>query len=312
MSEPVRPVAAVTGATGFIGRRVVDRLLADGWAVRALARRSPAGLPSPVQVVEGRLDDQAALRWLVAGARVVVHVAGIVAARRARDFHIVNVNGSACLGEAVRLQAPSARLVVVSSLAAREPAVSAYARSKAEGERAVLDAAEVASWAVLRPSAVYGPGDRATLAMFRAARMPVMPVPDRPKAALSLLHVDDCAAAVAAACRLGAGQVVWEVGEGRYGWTELARHLARAVGGDPRILPLGRTGYGVLARVAGLAGLLFGQAVPLSPGKVAEMFHADWICHPDRLPPSALWRPGVPLAEGLARTAGWYRAQGWL
>lgn len=301
-----RPVAALTGGTGFLGRRVLAGLRAAGWRVRLLVRHPPGGA---ADVVAGSLEDEAALSALVAGADVVVHCAGLTKARTAAQFHAVNVEGALRLGSVIRRVAPGARVVAVSSLAAREPDLSPYAASKAAGEQALLGQSGAAEWMVLRPCALYGPGDPATLPVFRAAQLPLVPIPRQPAARLALLHVDDAAAAVLAAATAPVACQVWEVGEGCLDWATILRAAARALGHEASLLPVPRW---VLAGATGLMRRL-GAASPLSsPGKLAELLHADWTCAPQRLPPLDLWGPTISLNEGFAATVSWYRAHKWL
>ncbi|MGI3776851.1 MAG: NAD-dependent epimerase/dehydratase family protein, partial [Janthinobacterium lividum] len=118
-------LAAVTGGTGFLGSHVVDALLRAGWRVRVLAR-GEAVFPAGVEVVRGDLADAGALGALVRGAGAVVHAAGLVKARSRAEFMAVNRDGAARLAGAV---GAGARVVLVSSQAARCPLVSAYAAS---------------------------------------------------------------------------------------------------------------------------------------------------------------------------------------
>lgn len=305
-------VAAVTGGTGFLGRAVVARLCAAGWRVRMLARNPPEdSTQDPVTVVRGSLEDEGALTKLVAGAQLVVHVAGLTRARSARDFHAVNVEGAKRLGRAIRGAAPETRIVAVSSLAAREPLLSPYAASKAAGEAVLMDHAASDSWMVLRPSALYGPGDPATLPIFRAAKLPLVPIPRQPAARMALLHVDDAARAVVAAAVAPFSRGVWELGDGCYGWDAIARAAGKALGRESvALLPVPDS---VLAAVMALARLLAGGSSPMaSPGKLAELLHGDWTCLPERLPPMELWSPTIGLNDGFAATVSWYRRHGWL
>lgn len=296
-------LAAVTGGTGFLGR-VVSRLLADeGWHLRHLARTPREGI---TDWVEGSLSDQEALDRLVAGADLVVHMAALTKSPDAKGFHLINIGGSRRLARAIRAHAPKAKVVVVSSLAAREPGLSPYAASKAASEVALLECPGPVT--ILRPCALYGPGDPAGLPLFRMAQWPALPFPNHPDARLALLHVDDAARAVVAACRAESG--FWEVGEGAYGWARIVRAAANAQDRDPALLPLPD---GVLSLALGVARRLKPGVSPLaSPGKLEEMLHDDWTCDPARLPPSALWRPFVALDEGFRQTAEWYRSRGWL
>lgn len=301
-----QPVAAITGGTGFLGRAVVARLRAAGWRVRVLARRPPAGA---ADMVAGSLEDEAALTALVADAEMVVHCAGLTKARTAAEFHAVNVEGALRLGRAIRRAAPGTRIVAVSSLAAREPGLSPYAASKAAGEQALLGQAGAGEWMVLRPCALYGPGDPATLPVFRAAQMPLVPIPRQPEARLALLHVDDAAAAVVAAAQAPVCGQVWEVGDGCLGWEAIMQAAARALGRDAATLPV--PGW-ALAGLMALARRLGAVSQFSSPGKLAELLHADWTCAPHRLPPMALWAPTIGLGDGFAATVSWYRHHKWL
>ncbi len=308
---PSAPLAAVTGAGGFIGRATVLRLLAAGWRVRRLLRRPPE-VPFRGETVVGDLGDEEALRRLVAGADAVVHAAGINRAWRAAEYYDTNVDGAWRLGRAIRAASPSARMVVVSSLAARVPWLSAYAASKADGEDALVEAAGGrAGWAVLRLGPVYGPADRKTLAVLLAANRALMPVPDRPLARLSLLNVADAAAAIAAACAAGAPRgVVWEVGEGAYSWAEAARAVIRAVTGTGRVVPVAPP---LLALGGVMTHPLGSGTLPLLvPGRAAELAYDDWVAGPIRQPPSGLWQVRVSLDAGLYRAVEWFRAHGRL
>ncbi|MEO6581494.1 MAG: NAD(P)H-binding protein, partial [Sphingomicrobium sp.] len=153
---------AITGGTGFVGSRLVEAATAAGHGVRALTRRPQDARPA-LQWVSGSLADPNALEELVDGADAVIHVAGVINARDAAGFEAGNVAGTlatlaAATADGVR------RFVHVSSLAAREPRLSLYGASKAKSEtlveRSGLD------WAIVRPPAVYGPGDKETLALF--------------------------------------------------------------------------------------------------------------------------------------------------
>jgi nucleoside-diphosphate-sugar epimerase len=160
-------LVAITGATGFVGGYTAKALAEAGWRVRLLCRRLPLSpLLSDIspEIVLGDLEDPAALAALVRGADAVVHAAGAVRALDAVGFYRANADGTARMVAAVRADAPQARFVLISSLSAREPTLSAYAGSKRAGEIELERAAGAAlDWSILRPPAVYGPGDRELL-----------------------------------------------------------------------------------------------------------------------------------------------------
>jgi len=308
--------AAVTGGTGFVGRHVVAALIAAGWPVRLLARRDPqleVG-DDPVEVVPGHLHEAAALDALVDGARVVVHAAGAIRARDRRAFLHANRDGTAALAAALQRRAPTARLVVLSSLAARAPHLSAYAFSKAAAEQ-VFAPAPAGGLVVLRPAAIYGPGDRETLTLFRLAGAPVQPLAGTPRARVGLIHVADVAAAVVALARPRDVAGVFELTDARldgYAWCEIVEAACVAVGGRfrPWRVPAGL--LRLLGRLGDVAAVAGTTPPTLRSGKVREILHEDWRADPARRPPPPVWRPKINLDAGFADTVAWYRAAGWL
>lgn len=312
-SGPGRPCEAdgvklaVTGGTGFVGSRLLDAAVAEGHEVRALTRRT---MPSRVNVawVRGALDDPGALDRLVAGADAVIHVAGVISGRDAADFERANVDGT----QAVLAAAGAAgvrRFVHVSSLAAREPKLSHYGASKARSEELV--GASGLSFAIVRPPAVYGPGDKETLDLFRMAKLGVVLLP--PEGRLSLIHADDLVRLLLALAQPGApGGLTVEPDDGRPGgWShkDFARALGVAVGGRGRSLSVPS---GLLRLAAGADRLLRGDKAKLTADRAAYFCHPDWVVDPSRAPLPELWQPQIATESGLAATAQWFRAQGWL
>ncbi len=305
-------VVAVTGATGFIGRRLVERLKVRGRRVRLLLRdgaNAPTLETSASDVVIGNLNDSNALSELVKGADSVIHVAGLTKALDRKRFFEVNEAGARRLARACG----GRRLIHVSSLAAREPGLSDYAASKRAGEEAVLEIAG-SSAIIVRPPIVYGPGDRETLALFRAARLPVMVAPGNPAARVAFAEVDDVVNVIADLLTDSPTQKMISIGGDRpagYSWREVMAAAARAVGGRPAIVAAPRW----LLTVAGstLEGVAKWRRTPamFTAGKAAEAFHSDWSVSTSEQGVTA-GRKYIPLDDGFARTVAWYRTQGWL
>lgn len=312
-----RPIVALTGATGFIGRRLAPLLAADGWRVRLLLRRDPV-LPEwrglDAQVVAGDLRDPAALRQLVAGADAVVHLAGLIKAARASHYDAVNHRASRALAATMSELAPASRLLHLSTLAAREPQLSGYAASKRAGEDAVRELLGERV-TVLRPPAVYGPGDRESLAFFQMARQLIVPLVGPRAARAAMIHVDDlCTLLVALLREPGDGRVLAAADarpEG-YTWREVFGTAARAVGN--RRARLVQAPVPLLHAVAlgGDVARLFGKANMLTTQKLRELRHPDWSVRPEEHARPGGWSPRHDLAGGFAGAVAWYRREGWL
>ena len=298
-------ILAITGGTGFVGKRLIDRALVAGHRVRALTRR-PQAAREGVEWIAGALDTPDALRDLATGAEAVVHVAGVVNAPDKAGFVAGNVTGTQAVAAAAKAVGVP-RFVHVSSLSAREPALSTYGWSKAEGEAAVLTA--IPGAAVARPPAIYGPGDLEMLELFRLAKKGVVPLP--PPGRFSTIHVDDLADLLLALAANDACGLFEADDEAPMGWShvDFARALGRAV--NKRVVPIS-TPRALLMLSARIARVVQGDKAKLTPDRAAYFSHPDWVVRADRRPPPALWRPAIATEPGLAATAEWYRAAGLL
>jgi len=307
--------AAVTGATGFLGAHLVRALSGAGYAVRVLARRepSPPGWgDARVEVVSGVLSDPEALRRLTRGADLVVHAAGVIKAPDPATFMEINRDGTTRLAQIVGEAAPQARFLLVSSLAAREPHLSDYAASKRAGEVAAAAAVPAERLTIVRPPAIYGPGDRETFTVFKAAALsPILPVPSA-KAKLALIHVEDAAAATVALVTAPPG--VYALADARpegYAWREIFEAAAHATNRRPRLIDAPPWLLPGLARAAGFIARMNGQPPILTEGKLREILHQDWSVSPAELAPG-LPAPRFSLREGFAHTLAWYSREGWI
>ncbi len=310
MQKPV----AVTGATGFVGGHLLDQLLADGHRVRVLVRdRSKFKHESDrLEIIEDDLDNQAALTALTGGAGAVVHCAGAIAALDRDGFFNVNQTGAENVARAAA-DAGVKRFVLVSSLAAREPQLSSYGASKLAGEKSVAAIIAPNRLVVVRPPAVYGPGDRATLPLIKALTQKRAILPGREDQKVSLLYVKDLATLLAGLADKGAlkGDVL-EVDDGRpggYAFSDIAELAGKAQGREVALTLLPRAIVALAGFGAGLASRLLRRAMVLSPEKVAELYHPDWVAKGTKIKD---WQPQVQFQEGFDLALSWYQANGWL
>ena len=302
----------MTGATGFLGRQIVRALADDGWRVRILTRRDPvASLWRQIEpeVVLGDLGDDQAVSRLCAGADVVVHGAGLVKARSRAAFDRVNVEGARRLALAAT-RAP--HVVLISSLSAREPGLSHYSASKRAGEVAMMGILGD-RLTIVRPCAIYGPGDRELLPVFQAAgRLPILPVLS-PAARVTMIHVGDAArqvAELAAAHPAGLTVALSDARTDGYSWRELMAEAARACGRSPWLAPIPQGLIHALGITNDFTALL-GAAPMLSSAKARELTHLDWsITLQERS--GAKLAAAYDLAAGFAHTVASYRSAAWM
>lgn len=298
---------AITGGTGFVGSHLIDAAVAAGHEIVALTRREQ---PTRAQVtwISGDLNDRTALEQLVTDADAAIHVAGVISGNTAADFERGNVEGTLAMLAAATAGGVR-RFVQVSSLAAREPKLSLYGASKARSEELVHGSG--LDWSIVRPPAVYGPGDKETLELFRMAKLGLMLMP--PKGRVSVIHADDLARLLLALAAPDAPSgILIEPDDGKPGgWThrQFAQALGSAVGTKPVIV----SSPGMLLRLAARVDhLLRRDRAKLTVDRAAYFSHRNWVVEPKRAAPVDIWQPQIDTLQGLNDTAEWYRAQGWL
>jgi nucleoside-diphosphate-sugar epimerase len=301
---------ALTGATGFVGRTLVSALLAKRHQVSALVRdMAKANLPVQLRLVQGDLQNGAALDDLTNGAEVVIHVAGATGALRRSDFFVANEKGSRAIAEAAARNGVR-RFVHISSLAAREPELSIYGASKRAGEAAVETFKAKVSVVILRPPAVYGPGDRGTLPLLRSLTQSFALIPSSNRSRFSLIYVGDLARIIIEAAGTTRTGVV-ELDDGQrqgHDWRELA-HIASAFEQKnvtpiflPRIVAISVAGIvEAFARATGRLPFV-------SPDKIKQLYFSDWVSRGEGWP----LKDPVSFDQGLSKTLDWYRKEQWL
>ena len=179
-------------------------------------------------------------------------------------------------------------------------------------------AAEAASLdlVIVRPPAVYGPGDRATLGLVDQLTRRHALLPGRADMRLSLIHSEDLAGALAGlAATDAAGGETLEIDDGReggYSWADLEREASQALGRRVSVHLLPRTMVGVVGRGADVASRMLGQAFMLSAAKTRELYHPDWVARSPLVSEKTDWTARLGFAEGFLNTLQWYCAAGWL
>lgn len=324
----------LTGGSGFLGSFVAEQLAAEGHSVRALVRprsdkRALEKLPG-IEFANGAIEEPASLKPAIDGVDAIVHVAGIVKARKPEDFFAVNTQGTRNLLEAAIARGGLKRFVYVSSLAAMGPStdgtpvhenadpkpVTHYGRSKLEAERAVLAAAEKLPVTVIRPPMIYGPRDRETLAFFSSVKNGVLPMMGDGLNTLSVIYVADCASAVvraATAAEAPSGKAYFVEDGSVYVWREALKDVEEAMGKRAFVrvgMPMGV--IKVAAAATQLWGAVTNTAQMLTLDKVNELTQKHWVCSGDGARRDLGWTAKTQWREGVQQAVKWYREAGWL
>ena len=298
-------VIAVTGASGFIGMCLAKALCRDGHRVRILLRKRAqhqSFIDTNTDIIEGDLSNIDALARLVKDADAVIHCAGNVRGRVPEDFAI-NADGVTNLTSAIKQHSASARLLLLSSLAAKEPQLSYYAASKCNGEAVLLDHCDDINWTIFRPAAVYGPGDQELLPVFRLMTKGFALLPGAADSRVALVHIDDLVSA--SMLWLNSSNVrhqVFDIDDGvtaGYSWQEIASIVGEQFDRQVRLISIPTTLLDLVAGTNRLCAALFGYQPMLTPEKLRELRHPDWSSDSSQFQTASGWHPTVPFSRGI-------------
>ena len=293
----------ITGATGFIGQRLVSSLLDQGVIVRAMVRpdKKPDNrIPAACDQLAVALTDVEELSPIVADCSAVIYCAGSVRGREPADFSLANIKGVEAMVQALERAADGTPLLLLSSLAATKPDLSDYAYSKHAGEQLLHNNPGLA-WTIMRPPAVYGPGDSEMLPILKTIRRGLLAYAGPADQRLSLLHVDDLVSAIITwlsvprKC-LHKSYSIDDGTPGGYNWSTIGRAVT-----DRKLITLGVPAFVLkgAARLNLLISGLLGYAPMLSPGKARELLQPEWLCDNRAFTQATGWQPQLDLMHGV-------------
>ena len=322
----------VTGANGFIGSHLVERLLQSEAKVRCLVRRTSdlrwlKGLP--VELVYGDCLDKESLSSAVAGMNCVYHLAGATKTRREEDFYSINARGTenlirACLDHNPRM----GKFVYLSSQAASGPGadrrmkvesdpnspISPYGKSKRISEEVVLNHRHHIPVTILRPSAVYGPRDLDFLFLLKLiakkTKFSVLGVAQ----SISMCFVSDLVDSLVKSGRVGKGDgEIFFISDGRhYRMEEISDAFSAAMKTRAFRLRVPKALICGMGSISETISLFTDQPCLLSRGKAREMVQENWACDITKARNMLEYTPAVSLIQGTEITVDWYRKNNWL
>lgn len=322
----------VTGGTGFIGSHVVDLLLARKFSVRCLVRKSSnvQWLESlPAVLVYGDFNNPESLKDAVKDADIIIHVAGVVAAKNREGFYRGNLTATVNLLNAVlKYNAGIKRFLHVSSLTAVGPGkngkpvdektpahpITTYGESKLAAEKAVISYTDKIPVTIVRPPAVYGPRDTATLSFFQSVSKGLVPLVGFSPKKVSLVHAHDLARGIvdAALSDKTTGKIYCIASQEVYDWQQIGDVTAQVVGRKtvklriPEIMVMG------IAAISGFFSKFKKKPSVLNYEKGKDMVADNWTCSIEAAQRDFDYRQEISLEEGIKNTLDWYREHGWL
>jgi len=251
----------VFGASGFIGRYVVRALAKAGYRVRCAVRRphiahelKPMGVVGQIQLMQANLRDPDSVARAVEGAHGVVNLVGILYESGRQTFAGLQSRGAQTVAEAAAA-AGVERLVHISAIGADENSSSRYGRTKALGEKAVLEAFPAAT--ILRPSIVFGVEDEFFNKFADMARLaPALPLIGGGKTRFQPVFVGDVAECALNALQQpdAAGRVYELGGPNVYSFKALMQYILKVTHRRRLLVPVpwpAASGLGLVGELTG-------------------------------------------------------------
>lgn len=322
----------VTGANGFVGSHLTEALLARGYQVRCMVRRT-SDLTFvqhlPVEWAYADVRDAESLHVACQGVDIVCHCAALTRALDQETFLRVNAQGTKALAEGAMAANPNLhRFLYISSQSAAGPSRGAedfrdesrppqplnwYSKSKLAGEQALLSMEDKLPLTIIRPSAIFGPRDRDFFAYFELVKWHLQLQLGRTDRWYSFIYVRDLVDLILRALENGAavGQTYFGSGP-THTYTELSEAIARAM--DRRVLriPLPESILTPIALGAKIQERLTGRPALLNEQRVRDMRHSFWLCSGEKARRELGFTARYTLEAAIQETANWYRENGWL
>ncbi len=342
----------VTGATGYIGEHLARSRLAEGDSVRCLVRsssRTERLEEMQAELSHGDLTDAASLKKAADGCDVVYHLAGLTAARNRQDLYEANGQGTHLIAKACAQQTTPPLLIVVSSLAAAGTSpywriqteadvarpISDYGRSKRAGELAAVAWAERVPVSIVRPSIVFGPGNREVFPLFQSVRrLKLHAVPGFTARRIALIHHDDLISIIDLVVKrgqrvqrdesIGDPRRQGDAESGQAGFyfatspefpthQQLGRMLSKSLGNRTTlILQFAEPLVWLSAMGSQIGTRMTGRLNTYNIDKMREIFAGQWTGSADRIRQELEFRFPHTLQQRLDQTAKWYLDSGWL
>jgi len=304
---------ALTGGTGFLGGHVIDSLLAAGHQIKALTRQ-PQTERAGIHWVEGSLNDVKCLETLCEGAETLINLAGLTKAINRDAFFDINVTATKNAFDAAA-SCNVKHVLHISSLAAREPRLSHYGASKAGTELLLTARKWPFNWTILRPPAIYGPGDKEILKLLKATKLGILPAPGSVKNRFSMIHARDLADAITLLSAGGNGSSILEIDDGKpggYQLSDVAKALTTPGKSSVKTFSLPFWAIGTIGAVNGMIASAINRPAMLTLSTARYLCHKDWTVREVRRPCLPKWSPQFDLKAGLKDTTDWYQKNGLL
>jgi dihydroflavonol-4-reductase len=322
----------VTGATGFVGSHLVDKLLEKGYEVKCLTRKSSnlrwlKGLN--VEIINGSLYDEATLKKAVEDVDYVFHIAGAVMSKTKEGFFVANQLATKNLAEAcIKFNKNLKRFVYLSSGTACGPSydgkpitethdskpITTYGKSKIAAEKELLSRSEELPITIIRPPAIYGPRDEAIYQYFVAVSKGLISLIGFDDKYVSLIHVSDLIEGIVLAAESDKtiGEIYNISTEVHNSWKEIGDVCRKVIGRKTLTLKLPHFIVYASAAVSQLLGYFSSKGAVFNIEKAKDFTQKYWTFDTTKAVKNLGYKQKISLEDGIRSTIEWYRKNGWM
>ena len=324
--------AFVTGATGFVGSHLVDKLLEKGYEVKCLTRKSSnlrwlKGLN--VEILNGSLYDEETLKKAVEDVDYVFHVAGAVMSKTREGFFTSNQVATKNLAEAcIKYNKKLKRFVYLSSGTACGPSydgkpitetadckpITTYGESKIAAEKELLQRSEELPITIIRPPAIYGPRDEAIYQYFVAVSKGLISLIGFSDKYVSLIHVQDLVNGIVLAAESDKtlGEIYNISSEKYYSWKEIGAVCKKVIGRKTFTIKLPHAVVYIAGAFSQLLGYFSAKGSVFNIEKAKDFTQTFWVFSTERAVKDLGYKQEINLEDGIKSTIEWYKKNGWM
>ncbi len=324
--------ALVTGATGFVGSHLVDKLIEKNYEVYCLKRKTSSTKwldGKNVKYVDGDLFSNEALESCIKEMDYVFHVAGVVKAKNKEGFYHGNSDSTKNLLEITYKVNPGIKkFIFVSSLAACGPAktdkpvdestvpdpITTYGLSKLKAEEEVFKYRDKFPISIVRPPAVFGPRDTEILIYFKTFSKGLNSVIGFDAKYLSLVYVEDLADGIilAAENNKADGQKYFVCFDKAYNWDEIGSLTSKLLGKKALKIRLPHSVLYSVGYLAELFSTFSSKPATLNIEKCKDITQLRWVCSNEKAKQELGFKAKYSLEESFKKTIDWYKEMKWI
>lgn len=327
-----KPIAVVTGGTGFVGSHLVDLLIEKGYEIRCIVRKT-SDLRwlngKDVKIFDCGLNDKLALPEILKDADYVYHVAGVVKSKTKDGYFKGNVETTRILIESIlESNVNLKRFLVVSSQTVTGPSIdgkpvteeteckpiTTYGKSKLEEEKLVLSYKDKLPVTICRAPAVYGERDTEIYIYFKTFSKGLTTTIGFNEKKLSLIHVKDLVNGffLAATNDKAIGQIYFISSEEFYTWQQINKITSNILNKKALVIKVPHFLVYTIAAFAQFFSLFSSKPATLNIEKAKDITQQFWICDTSKAVKDLGYRQQISIEEGITRTVKWYKEMKWI